>query len=246
MKHIRSLVYRIALGCALVMLCLACAVVLLRVMLIRAYPLSCSTLLRYTWYLELTDLRDEHPERKYPAMSSVPGALFLPYEAVHHEFVNVNGYLFCIGASREYRAIPTEVQFAEPTYAYFGYALASEDEMLAFLETYPRFIESAANFDEDLPAPAGRGSFGGDQFLRLTDETAQNYGDASGSVPLIFEIPTYSAEGYTYRHWEEGGMVLYLSTHLKLVRRGEDYPLTPAVIERIGAIKAMYRHQPGH
>jgi hypothetical protein len=198
-------------------------------------------MIRYGWYEELREYAQTHPEKKYPPMSSAPGVLFLSLESVSRQFIsNYREQTFCVAAGRAYQDMPIEQQFANPTLAYFGYALCNEDELLAFLEEYPKFIESGADFDTDLPAPTGRGSFGGDQFLRLTYDLDEKYGEKVWSIPIMFEIPDYSSGSPVSRHWNGRGIVIHIPGDMDSIEYGTKFPMTPAIIEKIGEIKARY------
>lgn len=212
----------------------------LRILLVHYIPVQCSLSIRYGWCVELLEYAKAHPDKKYPPMSSTPGVLFLGIESVSPEFIKNWGPAFCIAADSEYTSSSAEKQFASPTLAYFGYALCNEDELLAFLDEYPKFIESGADFNADLPAPAGRGSFGGDQFLRLTSDLEQGHGGEVWGIPLLFEIPDYLDGDIQPRHWNGSGVALMYGSDIKYVEYGTILPMTPAVIEKIGEIKARY------
>ncbi len=213
-----------------------------RVVSVNVAGIGCLSIIRYGWYEELREYAQTHPEKKYPPMSSVPGVLFLSLESVSHQFIsNYRDQPFCVAAGRAYHEMPIEQQFANPTLAYFGYALCNEDEILAFLEEYPRFIESGANFNADLPAPAGRGSFGGDQFLRLTYDLDEEYGEQVWSIPIMFEIPDYSTGAAVSRHRGGCGIAIHiLGGDMDSIEYGTAFPMTQAIIEKIGEIKAKY------
>ncbi len=212
----------------------------LRILLVEYNPIQCSLSLQYGWNVQLLDYAKAHPDKKYPPMSAVPGVLFLGIESVSPQFVSSWGDLFCIAADSAYRDLSIEQQLANPTLAYFGYALCNESELLAFLEEYPKLIESGADFNADLPAPTGRGSFGGDQFLRLTSDLDQRHGREVWDIPILFEIPDYHDDGIQTRHWNGSGVALMYGSYIKNVEYGTKFPMTPAIIEKIGEIKTRY------
>lgn len=212
----------------------------LRILLVEYGTIQCSLSIRYGWYVALQEYAQAHPDKKYPPMSSTPGVLFLGIESVSPEFIKNWGPAFCIAADSEYTSSSAEKQFASPTLAYFGYALCNEDEILAFLEEYPKFIESGTDFNADLPAPTGRGSFGGDRFLRLTSDLDQGHGGEVWGIPILFEIPDFRDGDIQPRHWNGCGVALMFGSDIKNVEYGTKFPMTPAIIEKIGEIKAKY------
>lgn len=206
--------------------------------------LGCSMALAYGWGGG-TGLFHEYinanPDKKYPPMSAIPGNLFPALESVKPVMDPGNTYtLHCPATTIHVSDPDLEEKFRRPSFAYTGYALANEDQYLAFLESYPAYIESGANFDADLPAPKGRGSFGGDLFIRLS-ETLVNTHERDGSpLPLMIEIPDYEGDEMKFRHGGCSGKVLYAYTNFETFSVGSGFPMTPAIIEKIGEIKARY------
>ena len=203
--------------------------------------LGCQQTLRYTWYPLFADYSGKDPDGKYPPLSGVPGVFAPEYNAVKPFITEeYRGQLFCPTAFNTHRQLSAEAQLLHPTYAYYGYAFQNEDELLAFLEAYPRFIEGGANFNDDLPAPEGQGSFGGDQFLRLREILRPDGAVPTPSIPILIEIPSYTQNGLDFRHPKPGGYVSLLGGGATFVEFGDQFPMTPAVIEKIGEIKARY------
>ena len=223
-----------------VMLALIVLGMALRLLFVNYNPIQCSLALRYGWHVELEQYTTAHPENKYPPLSQTPGVLFLGVEALTPQFIENWGAPLCVAADSEYKNLSIEQQFANPTLAYFGYALLNEDELLAFLEEYPKFIESGADFNADLPAPTGRGSFGGDHFLRLTSDLYKQYGSKTSGIPILFEIPDYRNGEIRARHWNGCGVALTYGSDIQNVEYGTAFPMTQAIIEKIGEIKARY------
>lgn len=206
--------------------------------------LGCSMALAYGWGGG-TGLFHEYinanPDKKYPPMSAIPGNLFPALESLKPVMDPGNSYsLLCPATTIHVSDPDLEEKFRRPSFAYTGYALANEDQYLAFLESYPAFIESGANFDADLPAPKGRGSFGGDLFLRLS-ETLLNAQDQIGSsLPVLVEIPDFEGSEMKFRHGGRSGKVLYTHGSFKSFSLDSEFLMTPAIIEKIGEIKARY------
>jgi hypothetical protein len=207
--------------------------------------IRCGVVTDGIWGLRFRIYSSEDPEKKYPPTSSIPGNLFPAYESIYPKFATETegGFPeFCSSATRAYKKLSRREKLLQPTYAYFGYVLQNEDELLTFLDCYPGFLEKGVDFDNDLPAPAGRGSFGGDQFLRLREVKANAQGEAPPEIPIMIEIPDYTEAGIRFRHQKEGGYVLSFRG-ARFREYGKEFPMTPAVIEKIGEIKAMYRQQ---
>jgi len=212
----------------------------------KAYTLgqqiSCGVNLSHAWHIVFSSYSYEHPEKKYPPMSAAPGHLFLDFSAVYPSYVGENGHAYFCGAyDQALKSLPLEEKFAHSTYVYFGYALQNEDELLAFLDAYPGFIEEGVDFENDLPAPQGRGSFGGDQFIRLNAEHRSDGATVVPSIPVFIEIPNYTDEGLVFRHPKPGGYVSLLGGGATFMDYGDSFPMTPAVIEKIGSLKARYQ-----
>ncbi len=204
--------------------------------------ISCGVNLSHAWHIVFSSYSYEHPEKKYPPMSAAPGHLFLDFSAVYPSYVGENGHAYFCGAyDQALKNLPLEEKFAHSTYVYFGYALQNEDELLAFLDAYPEFIEEGLDFENDLPAPKGRGSFGGDQFIRLNADHRPDGAAVAPSIPLFIEIPNYTDDGLVFRHPKPGGYVSLLGGGATFMDYGDSFPMTPAVIEKIGSLKARYQ-----
>ncbi len=211
----------------------------------KAWPLYenvlCALSVEYPFPLALRGYSSDHPEKKYPPMSSVPGNLFVDYDSIAPEYLSSKAEpLFCASATRAYKKLSLEDRFRQPTYFYVGYALEGEKELLAFLESYSAFIEQGVNFDEDLSAPPGQGSFGGDMFLRLSESLLSEHEADLSRMPMIIEIPDYTSTSFSFRHSGNGGHVRFWNWGTRYIKYGEGFPMTPAVIEKIGEIKRMY------
>lgn len=203
--------------------------------------LHCNSALQYTWHLAFSDYGKRHPEGKYPPLNRQHGALFPSYDDIASVMgENIRGDLFCNATRRTFKTLSQQEKFLRPTYVYFGYALRNEEEVLAFLEAYPEFIEEGVHFNDDLPAPPGRGSFGGDQFLRLRSTTWKEHREEGASgVPVLIEVPDYAESGPKFRHGAPGGYVLFLSSSARFMEYPGEFLLTPKIVEKIGEITAM-------
>ena len=195
----------------------------------------------YTLSFAMRLYSNDQPDKKYPPMSSISGRLFPDADVLYPKYLSDKSYPpFCSTASRAYKRSSIEEQFERPTHLYLGYALLNETELLAFLESYPSFVEQEVNLDDDLPAPAGRGSFGGDTFLRLISKPFEGKIGNTYNIPEIIELPDFSDDGFEFRHPGNGGFVQFFHGGCRYIEFGAEFPMTREVIEKIREIKAMY------
>jgi hypothetical protein len=147
---------------------------------------------------------------------------------------------FCQSLPQDFLNLPVEEQFDQAPYFYTGYILENEEQFIAFLESYPSFIESKADFNEDLPAPAGKGSYGGDHFVRFSESIAEK--NKESTIPLVFELPTYTDKGMKFRHGKKNCFVKYLNGWVVIIPEGQ-FPMTPTILQKIGELK---QHSKSH
>lgn len=174
---------------------------------------------------------NENPGEYWPPLSSVEGTFMFEPDSVFPEYLTDTNILVC----------PSDADAPSGTiddhsYYYFGYVLVTEDEMLAFLESYPAFIAQGADFTQDLPAPPGRGSFGGDMFLRLREGVCQEAGVYPSEVPVMFDAAAASGSVTMFNHVPGGGNVLYKDGHVEFIKYPGQIPLTPSVLEALGRL----------
>jgi hypothetical protein len=202
---------------------------------------SCGVNLSHAWHIVTSMYSSDDPDKEYPPMSPDPGQLFMSFNDVFPTYGedNLHDY-FCPAADRTFKGLSLEDKFSDSTYVYLGYALQNEDELLAFLDAYPEFIEQGADFKNDLPAPIGRGSFSGDTFVRLNQSHRPDGAADTILIPMLMEIPNYTNHRMRFRHQKPGGYVSFLGGGATFVPYGEEFPMTPALIEKIGEIKALY------
>ncbi len=203
--------------------------------------LGCQQTLRYTWHMLFEDYFEKDAEGRYPPLSGVPGVFAPDYDAVKPFISEENGVqLFCPTAHTTHGNLSVQAQLRQPTYAYFGYVFHKEDELLAFLERYPMFITEGADFNDDLVAPPGRGSFGGDMFRRLRKGGVSPGEQEMVRNPIVLmEIPHQEKEK-TLPHPGYKGNTLESGGSMKSITYGESYPMTPAIIARICELRLMY------
>jgi len=147
---------------------------------------------------------------------------------------------------RSHKKLPLAKQFEQPTYIYTGYVLENEEQFLAFLDEYPKFLEMQVDFNEDLPAPKGLGSFDGDSFMKISLKIKNEQFDKMmddenyiSTILLFIELPTYTEEGLVFRHKDEGGFVKYWCRGINWDPYDEQFPITPAILQKIGELKKL-------
>jgi hypothetical protein len=130
-----------------------------------------------------------------------------------------------------------------PACYYLGYACVSESETFAFLDAYESRLASGEPIDGDLPAPAGRGSFGGDTFFQLREHPEHPGAvapdlvgvppGAESRIPVLIEEPGHYARS--------GGWVVYLDTHAEFLPYPGPFPMSEPVIRRLQQIRGEPR-----
>ncbi len=176
---------------------------------------------------------EEEPEGRWPPLSRQDGMLMFEPDSVYPEYLTHLPILVC--PSGKNTDAPTEID--DHSYYYFGYVLTTEDEFLAFLESYPDFIAAGADFSQDLPALSGRGSFGSDTFLRLRESVCQDAGVRPARVPALFDAATVSSSSQLFNHAPEGCNVLYLDGHVEFIEYPGQFPITPRILEAVSRLK---------
>jgi hypothetical protein len=62
----------------------------------------------------------------------------------------------------------------------------------------------------------------------------------TSDFPILFEIPDYAENKLESRHWSGMGYSITLNSSLKSLKSGSTFPMTQAIIEKIGEIKMRY------
>lgn len=129
------------------------------------------------------------------------------------------------------------------SYVYFGYALTDEDEMVAFIEAFPKFAADGADLTQDLPAPKGKGSFGGDTFVHLREDMAN-----PGKIPVVFDWTFSSSNlggGFSmFNHIPGGANVLFLDGHVEFVKHPAKFPMTRKTLQALGTLRRTVSTRP--
>ncbi|MCP4642343.1 MAG: hypothetical protein GY851_17995 [bacterium] len=134
-----------------------------------------------------------------------------------------------------YRAYALESLAEDPRYFYLGYAVTSETEGLALLGAVRERVARGLPLTEDIPAPAGQGTWKGDTFLRLCTAEAIPPGSAiqdegmwervATVIPLIVEDPG--------NYDKPGGWVVYLDRQSMFVPFPGPFPMTEEFISQL-------------
>jgi prepilin-type processing-associated H-X9-DG protein len=181
---------------------------------------------------------NENPDGQFPPLSNINGTFMFTPESVYPEYLSDGYVLVCPGnpSATSLRELPHEEVIDDHSYYYFGYALTNEDEALAFLDSYPDLIAEGADFSQDLPAPPGRGSFGGEVFLRLRPDVCDGTDVQPGEVPVMFDVVIVSGNTLQSNHVPDGSNVLYLDGHVEFVKYPDEFPVSNKFLEALSEL----------
>ncbi len=184
---------------------------------------------------------NESPGGVYPALSSEPGRLMCANETpllpnpVYPEYLTDPHVLLCPSdpdAPHDEALQGPEEILDDRSYFYLGYSITNDDEMEAFAEAYKRALEEGRGFDEDLPAPPGRGSGGGDTFLRLREGVERfvmtDVNNPAAASQIQSCIPVLMDR--LGNHVPGGANVLYLDGHVDFIRYPGAWPMTEKTV----------------
>ncbi len=170
---------------------------------------------------------EDNPDGYWPPLSSRKCMFMFTPDSVYPKYLPDPKILVC--PSNDDAEASGEID--DQSYYYLGYALTSEEEMLAFLERYPDFIAEGADFTQDLPAPPGLGSFGGDVFRRFRQNVCENTDMLPRDIPVMFDATTLKDDWQGFHHVPGGANILYLDGHIEFLRYPGKFPMTKAVVE---------------
>jgi prepilin-type processing-associated H-X9-DG protein len=189
----------------------------------------------------------ESPGEFFPVLSPKPGQLMMWRDAVYPDLLEDPAVLVCpkprsvFSWRKPDRSDPKWID--DHSYFYLGYLVSNDEEMRAFADAYRLRVSEGLPFDEDLPAPAGKGSRGGNSFLLLREGLYEGFPDEESS-----EDPTVSARfdseivvmfDHVDNHIPGGGNILFLDGHVEFVRCPGRWPMTEttmAILEELDAL----------
>jgi prepilin-type processing-associated H-X9-DG protein len=195
-----------------------------------AYAAACSSKFRNLG-LTLKMYANESQGAKWPKLSAESGKLLFDVEDVFPEFANNREFLVCAGRAD---APPLPI-FGDNHFAYWGYVLANESDVLAFAGAYTTHLSGGGTFEDDLPVPSSYGTTisrlreGIERFV-ITD--ISNPGSAviaQSRLPVMIEWPE-NHEG------QLGGNVLYMDGHVEWQPYPGEFPMTEATINALRGI----------
>lgn len=131
----------------------------------------------------------------------------------------------------------------DQSYFYMGYVISNDDELSAFAEAYKERIAQGLKFDEDLPAPPGRGSMGSDTFYRVREGVERFFAEGAAesavfqsNIPVMWDRFSMRGDfGMEFNHVPGGSNVLFMDGHVEFVKYPGKWPLT----KEAGAIFAQ-------
>jgi prepilin-type processing-associated H-X9-DG protein len=209
---------------------------------------SCQNNLKQ-WGLVYKMYANESPGNLWPSTWS-SGSHLTPNPVVCPEYLSDSSIAFCPSDDEAPPiSMDPEADFAQSSYFYFGHAFSSEVELLAFLNAYPDFLRHELDFSGNMPASSGQGSFGSNQFIRLTDGNLGGGIKGLEGLPLSArmqaQLPVMmdriavdpSTGSLTFSHYQDGCNVLYMDGHVEFIEYPGDFPLTPAVVEALSELQ---------
>jgi hypothetical protein len=121
---------------------------------------------------------------------------------------------------------------------YLGYFLENEEQGLAFVEAYKARAASGGDFMSNLDAQQSKGSFGTDQFVRLTIDASEiaalsdgRIGELTASIPVMIERP---------EHYDRaGGWVAYMAGPSRWHDYPGEWPMTERFIEALRSLDRL-------
>jgi prepilin-type processing-associated H-X9-DG protein len=170
---------------------------------------------------------NEDAEQAWPALSSTRGKMMMDAAMLYPEYLTDATVMICpsdVDAGL-LAGQPANVLIDDHSYYYFGYALTTEEEGLAFLEMYSTAFDDMGDCTEDIPAPNGMGTGGGAAFLRLREGLERIAPVAQAQIPVMMEDPG--------NHIPGGANVLFMDGHVEFIKYPGKFPMTPAFIEAL-------------
>ncbi|MBI2433033.1 MAG: DUF4190 domain-containing protein [Candidatus Hydrogenedentes bacterium] len=172
----------------------------------------------------------------FPELAAEAGRLMFVSTPVYPEFLSDSHVLLCPSDP-----MAPDPRFAEDpvsavddqSYFYLGYVIVNDDELAAFAEVYKDRVAQGLKFDEDLPAPPGRGSMGGNVFYRVREGVERIDGAelTQAEIPVMWDRFSFGPYAASFNHVPGGSNVLFMDGHIEFVRYPGRWPLTRAAGE---------------
>ena len=191
----------------------------------------------------------EAPGEFWPPLAPDPGRLMFPAEprcgglAIYNEYLTDASAMTCpdnqqwIEEHRTQLEADPRIAVDDQSYFYLGYVLSNDDQVQAFAEVYRQQIQRGGSFCEHLPAPPGRGSFGGDVFLRLKkkveEKGAPDSDDPAVLSMIMSRIPVMVERPIRHGRSHAASNVLYLDGHVESIKYPGKWPVTEATINTL-------------
>ncbi|MBL7649957.1 MAG: hypothetical protein JNK74_27605 [Candidatus Hydrogenedentes bacterium] len=197
---------------------------------LSAYAAACSSKFRNLG-LTLKMYANESQGEKWPKLSTESGKLLFDVEDVFPEYANNRELLVCAGRAD---APPLPI-FGDNHFAYWGYLLANDSDVLAFAGAYATHLSGGGTFEDDLPVPSSYGTTilrlreGIERFVITDINNPASVGIAQSRMPVMIEWPE-NHEG------QLGGNVLYMDGHVEWQPYPGEFPMTEATINALRGI----------
>jgi prepilin-type processing-associated H-X9-DG protein len=201
------------------------------------FPVTCQGNLTQL-YFALQTYANDSLYAMFPPLSPVPGVL-LPSDASEW---NARGAvepakLVCP------KDLEKEWDIPSLSYLYLGYAVTNDDEAGAFSKVYRECVEKGISFDRNLTAPDGKGTLGGNIFVRLrarpdanavrtaTDAAIER---SAHTIPILIEhLDNHYDDGVRYCN------VAFLDGHFETIHLGEKWPVTERTMKALDSIEQI-------
>ncbi|MCC6488692.1 MAG: DUF1559 domain-containing protein [Candidatus Hydrogenedentes bacterium] len=179
---------------------------------------------------------NEHKDL-WPTLTNEKGEFFPLKAEIYPEYLTDTHVLVCPSDPTVPDASGSpESLIGDQSYFYLGYAVTNETEARAFLDAYRARIAEGGTFEEDLPAPAGTGTGGGDKILRLTErlmaeaESLPMQAVAQSQIPVMFDREFSN-------HVPGGINVLYMDGHVEFIKMGGKFPAVTWFLDELAALE---------
>ncbi len=195
---------------------------------------------------------NESDQSQLPRLSARSGELSMEMSEIYPKYL---GYLDTLKCPRiddgwlehEYDMEHFHV-LSDQSYFYLGYLIDSPVTLRAFQEAYTRTVAEGGNFEKDLPVPPGKGTWGGEVILRLSDLPLSEFLQAAPStpsgedallfqskIPIMIERPEYHPRSAT----TATVTVLYLDGHVEHLTYPGEWPADEETMATLYAMDAL-------